>query len=63
MSSQPLSPTAVIRAVYGIALSPAVAERLDVAITRSLTRAASLLTKQPVDFDGFAGKSVDAANP
>lgn len=60
---QPVSPTGVISEIYGIALAPAVADRLDVAIIRSLTRAASLLKDQPVDFSGFDSKDIDAEKP
>ncbi|MDO8877964.1 MAG: hypothetical protein Q8M24_16875 [Pseudolabrys sp.] len=53
------SPADLVRQVYGIALPPAVAERLNAAVTRTVNRAAPLLRQQPCEFDGFAGRGPD----
>jgi len=63
VSAEPISPADTILDVYGIALAPAVTERLNVAVSRTLKRAAPLLQWQPCDVDGFGceDKDVDDA--
>ena len=63
MSDQPVLPTELIRTVYGIALAPEVAARLDVVIGRSLSRVASLLSRQHIDLEGFDGSRADTTKP
>lgn len=59
MSIPSYSPAKMVLEVYGIALKPDVAERLNTTVNRMLKRAASLLQQQPCEFDGFVGKDPD----
>ena len=53
MSNSTPTPADTILRVYGIAVQPAVAERLNASVTRMLERAAPLLERRPCEFDGF----------